>query len=275
MQEWEVLLRLAAITAGQGPEADLEALDELVAHEVLHRGLQNPLCSAHGADPDAAWAALAGRRGPERLLDILLRTGPFGDGFGAKPDGLSLAVLEANPHGMDLGPLQERIPEVLRTPSGTIELAPPDVVADVERLRDSLTRSRNGGLVLIGRRQLRSNNSWMHNLPGLAGGKNRCTMQVHPDDAARLGLEDAKPARVRSEAGEIEIEVEVSDTMRTGVVSIPHGWGDGNGGVRARVAAAQASVNSNVLAPADLIDPLSGNAVLNGIPVSVAPVDSV
>ncbi|MEX2458360.1 MAG: molybdopterin-dependent oxidoreductase [Actinomycetota bacterium] len=275
MEEWEVLLRMAGIVAGQGPEADLDVLDELVAHEVLNRGLQNPLCPAHGAEPDTAWAAIAGRRGPERLLDILLRTGPFGDGFGKDPDGLSMAVLEANPHGVDLGPLQERVPEVLRTTSGTIELAPPDVVADVERLRTSLAASRNGGLVLIGRRQLRSNNSWMHNLPGLAGGKNRCTMQVHPDDAARLGLEDAKPARVRSEAGEVEIEVEVTDEVRPGVVSIPHGWGNGNVAVRARVAAAQASVNSNVLAPAGLIDPLSGNAVLNGIPVSVAPVDSV
>jgi anaerobic selenocysteine-containing dehydrogenase len=175
-----------------------------------------------------------------------------------------------HPHGVDLGPLQERIPEVLRTPSGKIELAPDDLVADVERLRESLDRRRDGELVLVGRRQLRSNNSWMHNLPALAGGSNLCTVQIHPDDAARLGLEEGKPARVSSAAGSVDIEVEVTDVMRPGVVSIPHGWGDGNGEVRMSVAAGQPAVNSNVLAPAE-IDPLSGNAVLNGIPVTVAP----
>ena len=106
-----------------------------------------------------------GRRGPERVLDLMLRTGPYGDGFGADPDGLSLAMLEANPHGVDLGPLQPRLPDVLRTPSGKIELAPGPIVADVEtRLLPSLSRHADGEMVLVGRRDLRSNNSWMHNL---------------------------------------------------------------------------------------------------------------
>ena len=123
----------------------------------------------------------------------MLRTGPYGDGFGADPDGLSLAKLEANPHGIDLGPLEPRIPGVLRTPTGMIELAPEICVADVERLRAVLDRplARDGGpLVLVGRRDLRSNNSWMHNLPVLVKGKARCTVHVHPDDAARLGFAD-------------------------------------------------------------------------------------
>src|SRR6185295_9782670 len=123
---------------------------------------------------DELMAALEPRRGPERALDVMLRTGPYGDGFGADPDGLSLAVLEANPHGLDLGPLQPRVPEVLRTPPGMIELAPEACVGDVERLRSVLDRplARDGGqLVLVGRRDLRSNNSWMHNLQVLVKGK--------------------------------------------------------------------------------------------------------
>jgi len=271
MHEWQVLLRLAAIAAGQGPESDLRALDGFVARGLLERGLKNALSPAHGADLEAAWSEVADGEGPERLLDILLRTGPYGDGFGRDPEGLSMTKLLEHPHGIDLGPLQERIPEVLRTPSGMIELAPGDIVQDVERLRASLERARDG-LVLVGRRQLRSNNSWMHNLPGLSGGSNRCTVQVHPEDAARLHLEEGKPVRVSSASGSIDVEVEVTDVMRPGVVSIPHGWGDGNGEVRLSVAAGQPAANSNALAPADLVDALSGNAVLNGIPVTVSPV---
>jgi anaerobic selenocysteine-containing dehydrogenase len=222
-------------------------------------------------DANEAWAAVADTfSGPERLLDVLLRTGPYGEAFGRDPEGLSLQKLLDNPHGIDLGPLQERVPEMLRTPSGKIELAPEPIVEDVGRLRASLDRLRNGELVLIGRRQLRSNNSWMHNLRSLAGGSNTCTMQIHPDDASRLGLEDGKPARVASSAGSVDIEVEITDVVGPGVVSIPHGWGDGNGDVRMRVAASQPAVNSNVLAPPE-VDPLSGVAILNGIPVTVAP----
>jgi anaerobic selenocysteine-containing dehydrogenase len=272
MNEWEVLLRLAAIAAGQGPHADIEALDELAARQVLDRGLKSPSSPAKGADAEEAWKAIASRRGPERLLDVLLRTGPFGDGFGAKPDGLTLELVQQNPHGIDLGPMVPRIPEVLRTPSGKIELAPEPVIADVERLRGSLTRRRNGELVLVGRRQLRSNNSWMHNLPTLAGGSNRCTVQINIDDASRLGIEDGKLARVTSSAGWVEVQAEVCDTVMPGVVSIPHGWGLSGARVRASVGAGDPGVNSNVLAPSDLIDPLSGNAVLNGIPVTVVPV---
>ena len=272
MNEWEVLLRLAAICAGQGPHADIDALDELAARQVLDRGLKSPTSPAKGTDAEAAWNAVAKRRGPERLLDIMLRTGPFGDGFGAKPDGLTLETLEQNPHGVDLGPMVPRIPEVLRTTSGKIELAPAPVLADVERLRASLSRRRNGELVLVGRRQLRSNNSWMHNLPTLRGGSNRCTVLIHFDDAARLGIEEGKLVRVSSSAGSVDVPAEVCDAVMPGVVSIPHGWGLEGDGVRAGVGSADPGVNSNVLAPSDLIDPLSGNAVLNGIPVTVAPV---
>jgi anaerobic selenocysteine-containing dehydrogenase len=201
----------------------------------------------------------------------MLRTGPYGDGFGADPDGLSLAVLEAAPHGIDLGPLQPRIPEVLRTPSGKIELAPEPIVDDVARLRESLSRVVNGEVVLVGRRDLRSNNSWMHNLDILVKGKERCTVQVHPDDAERFGLEHAGMARVRSKTGEVEVVVEVTDGIMRGVVSIPHGWGHGVDGTQLSVAGKRPGVNSNLLADTSLFDPLSGNAVLNGIPVHLEP----
>src|SRR3954454_11502044 len=163
---------------------------------------------------------------------------------------------------------------MLRTPSSKIELALEQIATDIPRLEGALDRSVNGGMVLIGRRQLRSNNSWMHNLPPLVKGKDRCTAHVHPDDAARLGLRDGEPARVSSRAGQIEVPVELTDAVMPGVVSIPHGWGHDIDGTRMSVASEHAGTNSNVLADELLLDPLSGNAVLNGIPVELAPVEA-
>jgi anaerobic selenocysteine-containing dehydrogenase len=187
------------------------------------------------------------------------------------PGGLSLDVLLANPHGIDLGPLEPRLPEVLRTPSGMVELAPEPIVADVSRLREALD-APTGGMTLVGRRDLRSNNSWMHNVEVLVKGKPRCTLHVHPDDAARLGLADGAAAEVASRTGKVTVPVEVTDAIRPGVVSIPHGWGHDLDGVELGVARRHAGVNSNLLADDELIDPLSGNAVLNGIPVEVSAV---
>jgi anaerobic selenocysteine-containing dehydrogenase len=203
---------------------------------------------------------------------LLLRTGPYGDGFDAGSDGLSLATLEAAPHGIDLGPLEPRLPDALRTASGKVELAPEPIVADVERLRASLKQPPGGGLVLVGRRQLRSNNSWMHNLPLLVKGPRRCTLHVHPDDAAAHGLADGEQAEVRARAGTVTAHVEVTDAIMRGVVSLPHGWGHDAPGTEMRIAAEHAGTNSNVLADERLVDALSGNAVLNGIPVELAPV---
>jgi anaerobic selenocysteine-containing dehydrogenase len=275
--EWETVLRLAAIAAGQGPDADLDAWDGIVLHTVVGREVGLPGSRLEGRDPGELVDALEPRRGPERVLDFMLRAGPFGDAFGADPDGLTLAKLEAAPHGIDLGPMRPRIPDVLRTPSGKIELAPAEVVADLPRLEAELDgaamngegAAANGHMVLIGRRQLRSNNSWMHNLPALVKGKDRCTVWVNPVDAGRIGLEDGAPARLTSDAGELTAPVEVTDEIMPGVVSIPHGWGHDGRGIRMRVAADHAGVNSNLLAPTE-VDPLSGNAVLNGIPVEVA-----
>jgi anaerobic selenocysteine-containing dehydrogenase len=274
-QEWETMLRLAAIAAGQGPDADLDAWDELVVRTLISREVAIPGSRLEGRDADELFAALSQRRGPERVLDFMLRAGPFGDGFGADPDGLTLAKLEDAPHGIDLGPMRPRLPDVLRTPSGRIELAPEEIVADVPRLEAELVggkESGNGHMVLIGRRQLRSNNSWMHNLPALVKGKDRCTLQVHPDDAERLGLADGGSARVTSASGELVAPVEVTEEIMSGVVSIPHGWGHDVDGVRMSVASDHAGVNSNLLAPVE-VDAPSGNAVLNGISVEVTAAD--
>jgi anaerobic selenocysteine-containing dehydrogenase len=248
LQEWETLLALTAIAAGQGPDADLGALDDFIAAEA---GRLN------GVEPDASL------RGPERLLDMMLRAGPY---------ELTLADLEAATHGIDLGALEPRLPEVLRTPSGLVELAPAPIVADVPRLRAAMGEHVNGGMVLVGRRDLRSNNSWMHNLPLLVSGPERCTAWLHPDDVARFGLAAGELVRVSSRAGAIELPFEMTEDVMPGVVSIPHGWGHSSGGARLRVAADHAGANSNVLADEMLLDPISGNAVLNGIPVEVASV---
>jgi len=266
--EWETLLRLAALVAGQGPAPDTAALDDFVTRQRVEHEVASPASPIHGRESAEIMAALAPRRGPERLLDLMLRTGPYGDAFGANPGGLGLAALEAKPHGIDLGPLAPRIPEVLRTPSGKIELAPEPLVADVARLRAALERP-GSPMVLIGRRDLRSNNSWMHNLGVLVKGNPRCTMHVHRADAQRLGLADGGRARVVSRTGAIEVPVEVTDAIMPGVVSIPHGWGHDEPDARLRIAAAHAGVNSNRLADELALDPLSGNAVLNGIPVTV------
>ena len=271
MPEWQILVRLGGIFSGMGPDADIDALDEFVVRTLVDRAVSKP-GPVEGRDADELMKELAVRRGPERVLDFMLRTGPYGDGFGADPDGLTLAKLEEHPHGIDFGAMTPRVPEMLRTPTGKIELAPEPCIADVARLRAALERRRaDGALVLVGRRDLRSNNSWMHNIPVLVKGKARCTVHVHPDDATRVGIADGSQVRVRSDAGEVLIAAEVTDRVRPGVVSIPHGWGHDRPGAQLSVAAANAGANSNVLARTDMFDPLSGNAVLNGIPVELIP----
>jgi anaerobic selenocysteine-containing dehydrogenase len=265
LDECEIMSRLTRIASGE--DADV---DESITMHLLGKATSDPASPVHGKDPADLRARLTGDTPALRRLDLMLRTGPYGDGFGAVPDGLSLAALLARPHGIDLGPLRPRLSEVLRTASGRIELCPPPITEDTARLRAGLA-GRRTGLVLIGRRHLRSNNSWMHNLPGLVSGSNRCTLQVHPDDAGRLGLSDAGAARVTSRDGSIEAEVEITDEVMPGVVSLPHGWGHGAPGTRGSVAAAHAGVNANALTDPLALDPLSGNAALSGVLVEVLP----
>ncbi|MDQ3987389.1 MAG: molybdopterin oxidoreductase family protein, partial [Actinomycetota bacterium] len=221
-------------------------------------------------DAEEVLRALDGRGPIEQILDFRLRAGPYGDRFGDRPGGLSLEVLEDNPHGIDFGPLEPRLPNALRTSSGKVELAPAEIVADLPRLRQNLNRPPDE-MVLIGRRQLRSNNSWMHNVPTMMSGSNRCTLMMHERDAARLGLTDGAVARIRSRVGEVEAPVEVCDEVMPGVVSLPHGWGHSLPGVRLSVAGANGGVSSNDLTDEQVVDPLSGNAVLNAVPITIEP----
>jgi anaerobic selenocysteine-containing dehydrogenase len=259
--EWEILIRLAAMCSGaKAGEVDVSAIDD---------GFFAALCEAKGIDPAVALAAYD-HGGPERVCDLSVRTGPWGDRYGEVPDGLTLAAIKEAVHGVDMGPMVPRLGEVLQTPSGHLELAPPYLIADVPRLRERLTQPRDA-LVLVSRRHLRSKNSWLHNVDVLVKGKDRCTLLIHPEDARRYGLADGRPARITSESGSVEVPVEVSDEMMPGVVCLPHGWGHDRPGTRLSVARDHPGVNNNLLAPPELVDPLSGNAAVNGIPVQVAP----
>ncbi|GIH22476.1 dehydrogenase [Acrocarpospora phusangensis] len=248
--ETEILARLAMIASGQGADADPALLDELILDGLLR----------DTGDPAERRAALDGSSGAEQRLDAMLRLGPYGEWSGG--GDLSLRKLLDNPHGLDLGPLEPRLPGNLATASGRVELAPAQILSDLVRLRARLTAD-TPEFLLIGRRHLRSNNSWLHNVGPLVGGTNRCTLQINPADVARLGL--GREAVVRSAKGTLTVPLEPTDTIMPGVVSLPHGWG--HEGSSQAVAAKNAGLNVNVLTDEDVIDPLSGNAVFNGVPV--------
>uniref|UniRef100_UPI002D77151C molybdopterin dinucleotide binding domain-containing protein n=1 Tax=Streptomyces sp. H51 TaxID=3111770 RepID=UPI002D77151C len=267
MAETEILARLVLAVSGMHG-ADPAAVDDLAIAQTLGKTVREAHSPVHGRDPGELAARLTGVSGPERRLDLMLRLGPYGDGFGARPDGLSLERLLAHPHGIDLGPLRPRLPQPLRTPSGKVELLPGPIADDLPRLRAAM-RGRPAGLVLVGRRHLRSNNSWMHNVRVLTGGSNRCTLHINPQDAERLGVRDGAAVRVTGAGGEVTVPAEVTDTVRVGVVSLPHGWGHDRPGTRLGHASADPGVNVNQLLDGSLLDPLSGNAVLNGVPVEV------
>lgn len=214
--------------------------------------------------------------GPERVLDLGLRMGPYGTRFHPLKNGLSLAKLRKAPHGVDLGALEAALPGRLQTRSRRLNLAPELLVADVRRLDEAFPREaaaevRDGELLLIGRRHLRDNNSWLHNVPGLLKGKPRCTLMVHPEDAARLGLAEGAEATVTSRVGEVTVPVSVTDEVMPGVVSLPHGYGHKREGTRLKVAAAHAGVSLNDLTDDRALDAVSGNAAFSGTPVRVRP----
>jgi anaerobic selenocysteine-containing dehydrogenase len=272
--EWEIILKLGGILQGLGATCDVSVLDDNMVSAMVTSAVANSSSPISGRDADEIISELSkdGRRGTARILDFMLHTGPYGAAFGANPNGLSLDVMLANPHGVDMGPLEPRFPEALRTPTGKIEIAPQPLLDDMKRLHALLTSPSQHDMVLVGRRELKSNNSWMHNINVLTKGSLSCTAHVHPDDAQRFGITDGATIRISSRVGEIEIPAEVTDAVRPGVVSVPHGWGHGVPGTQMAVAAAKAGVNSNILTDDKEIDPLSGNAVLNAIPVTLQAV---
>jgi anaerobic selenocysteine-containing dehydrogenase len=220
----------------------------------------------------AALAALGGERASRIVLDIALRTGPHGNGFLPWKKGITVKQLRRAAHGIDLGPLEACLPG--RLPSradGTeagIDIAPKEIVADLERARATLAEPPPP-LLLIGRREMRSVNSWSHNLPSLVTGRPRCVLEIHPEDARALGIQSGERVRVKSRVGAVEVPVELTDAVMRGVVSLPHGYGHGVPGTRLKVAAKHAGASMNELTDPAEIDSLSGTAVLSGIPVQL------
>jgi anaerobic selenocysteine-containing dehydrogenase len=252
-EEWQSILKIIAITQGKSAKTDIHVLDDAAFEQDTRRMM--------GSLPANIVTASAHLRGPRRLLDLALRMGPY---------DLNLAKVEAANAlgGIDLGELQPRIPNMLRTPSGKVELAPVEVIQDLQRALRNLHGLRPD-LVIIGRRDVRTNNSWMHNLPTLAKGPFRCTALVHPQDAAQRGVTDGSTVTLRNGSRNIQAIVHVSEDMMQGVVSLPHGWGHNAQGAQLTVAAERPGTNINALLDPNLRDPLSGNSVLGGIPITM------
>ena len=236
----------------------------------------------------AHYAALWSKQ-PKGVVDDLLQTGLYGDKRGAFQNGvndsdtekegstahgLTLKKLKANPHGIDLGPLQPSLPFALFHENKKINLDFDYFMADIDRVNAHFfdKQSHAQPLVLIGRRHIKTNNSWLHNSPRMVKGNNRCTMQLHPDDGAKYGIENGDEVKVKSRVGELTIEAEITDAIMPGVVSIPHGWGHNKKGIKLSVASQHPGVNTNILTDHMQVDELSGNAVLNGVPVELEKV---
>ncbi|MGA1363081.1 MAG: molybdopterin-dependent oxidoreductase [Ilumatobacteraceae bacterium] len=269
--EWEILVRLGAILQGMPAGTDPQVIDDAMLRQSIGAAVATAGSPVHGRDAEEIFDLLSkdGRVGPARQIDLMLQTGPYGAGFGANPGGLSLQKLLDNPHGVDLGPLEPRLPEALRTPTGRIDIAPSLFLGEMERLVQKKAEMESAGVLLVGRRDLKSNNSWMHNIRVLTKGSLSCTLHVHPDDAAGLGVSTGSVVRITSRVGSVDVTAEVTDSVRRGVVSLPHGWGHNVPGTRMAVAAEKAGVNSNILTDDRTLDPLSGNAALNAIPVTL------
>jgi anaerobic selenocysteine-containing dehydrogenase len=268
LRVWEIVLELAGRIMGLG-RLETRQLDDLVLRQVATMALAG---SPFADRLESVVEALGSQPGPARLLDLLLRLGPHGDGFGDAAAGLTLARLAEHEHGLDLGPLEPALPGTLATASGRIELAPARILGDLPRLDAWLEVEPAATFTLIGRRDPRSMNSWLHNSERLLRGRERCTVQIHPDDARRLGLRGGDPARLSTETGELIAPVELSERIMPGVVSLPHGWGHDLPGVRLGVASRRPGVNANRLLAAGEVDSPSGASVLNGVPVAVEAV---
>lgn len=258
--ESEVLGQLAAIAAGiaSGHEPTTEQMDDLIAFTVASAACSDEASRAHGRTPEELLEAVSPQRGVERILDLRIRSGPYGDGFGSHADCLTLQHLREATHGIDLGPLQPRLPEVLRTPTGRIDVAPTVLVDALSDARAILVEGQpRPRFTLVGRRQLRSNNSWMKGLPTLTGGSNRPTAMINPVDATALGIGEGDAVRVSTATGSITLPASVREDVSRGCVCIPHGW---------------SPENVNALVDVDAIDALAGTSVLSGIGVEVSPV---
>ncbi|MEM7095656.1 MAG: molybdopterin-dependent oxidoreductase [Actinomycetota bacterium] len=270
MREEEILARLSLVIGGAGPDADPLGVHRQLIEGMVDAEVGRSSSPIHGRDRHEILDALEPWTWSEQVLDLKLRVARFGDHFGQRPEGITLQKLrDEHPHGRDFGPLQQRFPDGIKTKSGTLELAPAPIVADLARL--AAAPAADEGMTLIGRRNLRTVNSWLHNVNVLIKGREQCTLQVNPLDAERLGLAPEGTAIVRSAVGQVTAPVEVTDAIMPGVVCLPHGWGYEEDGIEMNTARTRPGVNSNALTDDAPLDRLSGNAVLNGIPVEVVP----
>lgn len=271
--EEEILCRLALVIGGQPIDGDPEVIHSMMLDQMIDHELGRSSSPIHGRDKAEILDALAEWSWSEQIIDFRLRVGQHGDGFGLNPDGLTLRkLIDEYPSGADFGPLVPRFPDAIRTVSGTVELAPQPILDDLVRLRAAFTNGHDAAsddMVLIGRRHLKTVNSWMHNLHILIKGRTDCTLQVHPDDARRLGLSSGGTAQVQSRVGKVTAPVEVTDEVMPGIVCLPHGWGYDEDGIEMHTAKTKPGVNSNALTDDAALDALSGNCALNGIPVQV------
>jgi anaerobic selenocysteine-containing dehydrogenase len=267
---WETALELSRRLMGLTQLAPA-AFDALVLRQLVAPAL----AASRFADTlsvDELAEAVGKEPGVERVVDALLRIGPYGDGCGRNPGGLTLAQVKAAEHGIDLGPLEPQLPGALVTASGKVELAPKRMRADLPRLEAFLARVAEAPLRLINRRDARSMNSWLHNLPALAKGRERCTLQIHPRDAARRDIADGARVRLVGPVGRLEASAEITDAVMPGVVSLPHGFGHRGDGARLRVAMQRPGANVNEVSDDLAFDEASGAGALFGQPVEVEAV---
>ena len=276
-EHYDVIFHLLAVrnTSRYAPALFERPADGRHDWEIL-QGLQQRLAPARGLK-DRVGQKLSQTFGPAGMLDLLLRTGPYGGGLNPIK-GLSLSKLKKHPHGIDLGPLKPALPKALHHRDRKIHLNTEFFLADLARVKETFSNTENAakkgehGMLLIGRRHVRSNNSWLHNSHRLVKGKSRCLALIHPEDAQKLGHRDEADSlqlRVKSRVGEVEIEASISDEIMPGVISIPHGWGHNKSDTSWKTAQANAGVSVNTLTDELSIDALSGNAALNGVPVAV------
>jgi anaerobic selenocysteine-containing dehydrogenase len=257
-------------------EAAVEIDEDQLTDWQIYLSLAERLDALNGKST-AHYAALWDKQ-PKGVVDDLLQAGLYGGKSGNADEslaqGLSLAKLKAHPHGIDLGPLQPSLPNALFHEDKKIHLDFDYFMSDLDRVNAQFfgAEKQEESLVLIGRRHIKTNNSWLHNSPRMVKGNNRCTLQLHPDDGKAHGIDDGDEVRVISRVGQLTIEAEITDAIMPGVVSIPHGWGHNKKGIKLSVASRTPGVNTNILTDDLQVDELSGNAVLNGVPVKLEKV---
>lgn len=268
----ETILRLASIAGGQSWKVGLDLVEDAILDGMVNDAICGEASPIAGRDPVDITAQLRRLVPHERRIELGIRLGPYGDAFGAKP-GITLQDLKDTPEGVDMGPLEPRLPEILRTPSGQIEIVQDFAIQELGRLHEFLQDDRPR-FVLVGRRQLRSLNSAMHNLPSLKNRTRQCTLTMNDGDARQLGLGENDMACVSNANGSITVSVELSEDIASGTVCLPHGWGHAGLGDYQQFAASNPGVNVNFLTDPEAVDPLTGTVQLNGIPVDICPAET-